>query len=154
MTEYVAGFMFEENAVALIRKNRPSWQKGLLNGIGGHVEYNELPESAMARELYEETGYNTQIDDWAKFCVLTGPDYKVHFYFTFGEVYKLETKTDEKIEVINCLDLGFNNCIPNLEWLIPMAKERFGKPGYYSVDDNITKIVWKIPVDHREDDEY
>jgi hypothetical protein len=33
----VAGFLFRNNdtEVALIRKNKPDWQKGKLNGIGG-----------------------------------------------------------------------------------------------------------------------
>ena len=34
--KYVAGFMFSEDRrlVALIRKSKPEWQKGKLNGIG------------------------------------------------------------------------------------------------------------------------
>ena len=39
MTEYVVGFMLSIDGedVALIRKERPAWQKGRLNGIGGHI---------------------------------------------------------------------------------------------------------------------
>lgn len=35
-TKYVVGFAFDLTLtmVALIRKNRPEWQMGLLNGIG------------------------------------------------------------------------------------------------------------------------
>jgi hypothetical protein len=38
--EYVCGFMFANDftEVALIRKNKPEWQRGKLNGIGGKVE--------------------------------------------------------------------------------------------------------------------
>ncbi len=37
MKNYVAGLMFSQDktCVALIVKNKPDWQKGLLNGIGG-----------------------------------------------------------------------------------------------------------------------
>jgi hypothetical protein len=39
VVEYVVGFAFDtDGRVALIRKNRPEWQAGRLNGIGGHVE--------------------------------------------------------------------------------------------------------------------
>src|SRR5205085_1283386 len=71
-THYVAGFLFDEEAanVALIRKSKPRWQAGLLNGIGGHVEANESPERAMAREFYEETGVLIPISDWKKVAVL------------------------------------------------------------------------------------
>ena len=40
MTRYVAGFLVSDDRyyVALIRKKRPAWQEGRLNGIGGHIE--------------------------------------------------------------------------------------------------------------------
>jgi len=67
---YVLGFMFNEEIteVALIRKNRPVWQAGHLNGIGGHVEPGEAPDIAMAREFLEETGAITSLGDWIKFA--------------------------------------------------------------------------------------
>jgi 8-oxo-dGTP diphosphatase len=58
MISYVVGFMFSEycNEIALIKKKRPEWQKGRLNGIGGHIEKNEVPHDAMYREFEEEAG--------------------------------------------------------------------------------------------------
>lgn len=55
---YVAGFLFSENllSVALIRKEKPAWQKGCLNAIGGKIEENETPFEAMKREFTEEAG--------------------------------------------------------------------------------------------------
>lgn len=40
MTQYCLGFAFtdHDNFVILIRKNKPAWQKGLLNGVGGESE--------------------------------------------------------------------------------------------------------------------
>lgn len=54
---YVLGFMFdhEEKHVLLIWKNRPKWQAGKLNGIGGKIEAGETPLQAMEREFTEET---------------------------------------------------------------------------------------------------
>ena len=40
----------------LIKKKRPEWQAGHWNGIGGKIEDNELPEFAIIRECFEETG--------------------------------------------------------------------------------------------------
>ncbi len=56
--DYVAGFYFSEcgERVALIRKLKPEWQRGWLNGIGGKVEPGESPLSAMVREFEEEAG--------------------------------------------------------------------------------------------------
>ena len=139
MTEYVAGFMFNRvtgydhvDKVALIRKNRPAWQAGKLNGIGGHIELNETPEGAMRREFFEETGVQTT---WKKFCVLTGPNYVVHFFYTFGVLEELKTTTDEEVVIVPISEVDVHNSISNLIWLIPMAQEKQGSPGYYSIED-------------------
>jgi hypothetical protein len=51
MTKYVVGLAFDdEGRVALIEKNRPAWQRGLLNGIGGKIEGDEMPVETMIRE--------------------------------------------------------------------------------------------------------
>lgn len=122
MTEYVAGFMFEANKVALVKKNRPKWQAGRLNGIGGHLEPNETIYEAMAREFVEETGYKTEAGDWINFNTLFGPDFKVHFFYTWGSLSYLKSTTDEEIVSILVDEITVNNAIPNLTWLIPMAK--------------------------------
>lgn len=68
---YVCGFLIcrtsQTNWVALIRKARPSWQAGRLNGIGGSIEPGETALSAMRREFEEEAG--VVIEDWrASLC--------------------------------------------------------------------------------------
>ena len=44
MTHYTVGFAFslDRQFVALIRKMRPRWQQGKLNGIGGHMNDDEF----------------------------------------------------------------------------------------------------------------
>ena len=41
--KYVVGFMFNptEDAVLLIRKTHPAWQKGKLNGVGGRIDHSK-----------------------------------------------------------------------------------------------------------------
>ncbi len=43
--------------ILLVLKDRPDWQKGRLNLVGGKVEPNEDVATAALRELKEETGY-------------------------------------------------------------------------------------------------
>lgn len=119
MTEYVAGFMFSEDKekVALILKNRPLWQRGKKNGIGGHVEPNESGYEAMVREFEEETG--VKHEDWTCFCELTGPWGVVRFYKATGYLYALSNMTDECICL--CEVRHLTNIVPNLRWLIPLA---------------------------------
>ena len=125
MTEYVAGFMFNESAgtVALVKKERPIWQCGRLNAIGGHIEDGETASQAMVREFQEETGLFTSAVDWQEFCTLRGTSFTVHFFKAMDwPLTNLKTMTDEEIVVIPTSEITPFNAIPNLQWLIPMAK--------------------------------
>ena len=42
--------------VLLVKKDRPAWQSGRLNLVGGKIEAGETPEQAALRELKEEAG--------------------------------------------------------------------------------------------------
>lgn len=129
MKSYVVGFLFDEKAlnVALIRKLRPDWQRGMLNGIGGKIEEGEETPTAMRREFREETGVDIPEEDWRLFCVLGKRDeWRVYFFCAQRpDLYKagLRNMTDEQIEVIGIYMLKHCRTIPNLQWLIPMAIE-------------------------------
>lgn len=131
MVYYVCGFCFDPNGeqIVLIKKNRPEWQSGLLNGVGGKIEENELIHEAMEREFYEETG--VVMKNWKLFCKYEGKDYTVYFHSIFSEEYdKVESKTDEEVDVYKVSELNWdmkdidrlrNRTIDNLKWLIPLA---------------------------------
>lgn len=128
MITYVAGFLFDDTEnVLLIRKARPDWQRGLLNGIGGHIESGEQPIDAMRREFIEETGIETHID-WMEFCRLSelsdDPEFRVHFFCGYRRndqrLILYSTETDEPIETHVARHLP-QDVIQNLNWLIPMA---------------------------------
>jgi len=61
---YVVGFLFSEDQsrVLLVWKNRPAWQNGKLNGVGGKIEAGETPLQAMEREFKEETYFDALIE--------------------------------------------------------------------------------------------
>ena len=131
-TAYVLGFLFSNDMkrVALIQKERPNWQKGRLNGIGGHIEENEMAIDAMSREFFEETGVKVSIYDWKKFCEMEGSGFLVKCFAARvkeeGPDPELEKKTDELPGWYSFDFLHYsapNQIIPNLKWLIPMAME-------------------------------
>jgi 8-oxo-dGTP diphosphatase len=133
--EYVLGFAFTEDfeSVALIRKNKPEWQSGKLNGIGGKVEeYDESIFHAIVREYHEETGVITNIDHWKYFTKLYGNDFArqsdnfaVHCFYIVNDaaVRLVRTTTDEVVSVYNTTHFIYQNVIDNLRWQIPMAIE-------------------------------
>ena len=69
MQRYVVGFCFDEDLkhVAIVKKNRPDYQAGLFNGIGGKIEFRETGKAAMEREFFEETGVRINQDTWVHF---------------------------------------------------------------------------------------
>lgn len=120
MKKYVVGFMCYADQVALIRKVRPKWQEGLLNGIGGHIEKNETPIKAMIREFQEETGHLEKY--WREYCVMQGTGWKVHCFVSIVNIRPvLKTTTDEMVMWETPGDETYRKMIPNLRFLIPMA---------------------------------
>lgn len=112
--------------VLLIRKNRPSWQAGLLNGLGGHVEEGETQTRAMVREFEEECGLRVGADRWNEFARLACAEgqWVVHFFRAFGiPILDARAMTDEPLEVWHCHLVPNLPTVPNLRWLIPLAAQ-------------------------------
>src|SRR5690242_14904191 len=99
MQDYVCGFLFsvDRQRVLLIRKRRPAWQAGHLNGVGGKVEPGETLADAMRREFREEAGLD--VADFHHVLSLTGSDWRGHFFRAFGGVHEARAMTDEQLEV-------------------------------------------------------
>ncbi|HSI37253.1 MAG TPA: NUDIX domain-containing protein, partial [Tepidisphaeraceae bacterium] len=76
MRLYVCSFAFPpaRDRVLLIRKNRPAWQAGKLNGVGGKIEPGETPRQAARREFEEETGLALSEEAFGHVLTLAGPD--------------------------------------------------------------------------------
>lgn len=132
--KYVVGFMFSPDlrSVALIRKLKPAWQLGKLNGIGGKVEAGEQDINAMVREFDEETGVATQPGDWAMFLNMfggpsdpSGKDFDIAFYWTRGDLTRLRSVTEEGIEVIpvDFITHGNAEFLDNIPWVVALAMD-------------------------------
>lgn len=124
--KYVCGFMFDpdRNNVVLIRKTKPTWQAGKLNGVGGKIEPMEEPYCAMVREFQEETGVETTRDDWEHFCTISGEDWVVLFFRSFHDISDVTTMEEEEIE-IHPITIS-DRVIENLKVLLPLALDQSG----------------------------
>lgn len=146
---YTVGFYFtnELDKVLLIRKAKPQWQMGRLNGIGGAFEIEDMENSSkcMAREFGEETGQSTcgtNFVSWSKFsegevCVHQGNCF-LHYMVAKGPYFKpVKINTEECIWLCTCSEFGTYtfpiDVVPNLHWLIPMALLKFTKPWWSEI---------------------
>lgn len=130
-TPYCLGFCFStdhdaQTYVALIRKVKPDWQAGKLNGIGGKVEMSDggNPVSAMVREFSEETGTMTDSFMWLPFAVMEFDSVLVYCFagrMDWEKFESLRTVTAEEVVKIRVDRVDEFDPLLNLGWLIPMA---------------------------------
>lgn len=125
MTDQVVGLVFDdESRVLLIRKNRPEWQNGMLNGIGGRVNLAEAPCRAMTRELHEETGLVIHYTNWRLLAELDTGDGSVYYYAAHipSQIMNMSRSlTDERVSRLFLSELAHFSLVPDLRWLIPFA---------------------------------
>lgn len=128
MKRYVVGFMFDDEMrnVCMIRKNRPDWQAGLLNGVGGRIELFESSIEAMKREFREETGVCTIAESWEHVCTLRFPYAEIEFFAAKSTYFfsRAETKTDEEIVKVPLIHFCSYNHVENIPHLINLSIQR------------------------------
>jgi len=130
--EYVVGFCIDlaQGQVLLVKKNRPEFQKGKWNGIGGKIEPGEQPIDAMVREFREEAGIQTAPIDWIHTITLTGNNDQADsgkpfrvYYYKMGRIYPPHESqmTDEVVSYKSYMrGLWDLPTLPNLRWIFPL----------------------------------
>lgn len=131
MKRYVLGFAFDEKRsnVVLIEKNRPEWQAGFLNGVGGKVEESDRNVyNCMGREFFEETGVFDTSGKWRMFANMTfkndvmGGVAEVYCFKMFtDEIFQCKTMESEEVKIVSVADVSNLKIINHLKTLIPMA---------------------------------
>ena len=90
----------QNNASLLISKKRPTWQAGMLNGIGGKIEPGENPLQAMIRECKEEC--NLDIEDWVVLKTVSfGKDETLTYFKAYSDMKGWKSLTDEEVVIIS-----------------------------------------------------
>lgn len=134
---YCCGLIFNKKMtkVILIKKNRPNWQKGYLNGIGGHLEQGEGGKQGMARECKQECGLDLPDYCWQSLASISGVNedgdrYICWFYYSINldKVFdKAKTLTDEEVWEIDLTMRRKMEIVCGLDWLIPLAIYDYNK---------------------------
>lgn len=129
MKEYVVGFLFSKyEHVILIKKQKPEWQKGKWNGVGGKIEAGESPLAAMIREFKEET--DIDFTDWQYSGFMEGVnnktgDWKVHLFRGRNDdnrppLCKVVSEGEEQAGWVGIEDIDKLQTITNLKYLVPL----------------------------------
>jgi NUDIX domain len=133
MKRYVLGFCFSPSmrSVVLVKKVRPSWQAGYLNGVGGKVEHLESFEDAMQREFSEEAGYFGPLK-WVQFGLLRylkSPEMEVALFWSRIEsaslpfhIHQGEQVSSHFVDIV--LQKGESQgvrVLPDVSYMLPMA---------------------------------
>lgn len=162
MQEYVLGFVFDftDKQVLLIKKTKPDWQKGLLNGIGGKVEESDLTYTdsihyAMSRECREETSANVPSESWNHFCTMVGidcpdGDWKVYCFSHIlrgSSRYKSQFQTveEEALFWVSLNEIGVterrngDQLLGNIPWLVGMALDHYINTNFRPVEVNYSR---------------
>jgi len=125
MKRYVVAFILTPDLqrVWLIRKNKPEWQKGCLNGIGGKIEEDgESPVEATVREIKEEAGITLDSSQLTTIGYMQGTnndgsEFRVDI-FTGTTSKKLSTQEEEEISLFDVRAIKEHSHIENIPMLI------------------------------------
>jgi 8-oxo-dGTP diphosphatase len=121
------GFLFSNEKVLLVKKEKPNWQKGYWNGIGGKLLPDEAPLAGMRREFHEETALDVPDARWHLVGMEGQAEYETYFYSAFepmGATLPPVPRLNDANEWLAWRELRFLDqlqVIGNLRWLIPLA---------------------------------
>lgn len=123
--DYVVGLMHDGTRMVFVKKNKPEWQAGKLNGPGGKIEDGETPAQTMTREFAEETG--VRYYHWNHFLTLSFDGGRVFFFRAAVLPQTVDRTRAMEDEVIIKYPLRYFGSptgpefIPNLSWIVPLA---------------------------------
>ena len=123
--KYTVGFLFSLNgeSVCLIKKTKPDWQKGFLNGVGGKVEEGESYINCIIREFKEEAG--VEILNWIEAGKMVSNEWEVMVYFAFDDsINNVASLTEEEVDIYNVKELSKEKVLPNVPILIGLCLNR------------------------------
>lgn len=135
--------------VLLILKDKPDWQKGRLNLVGGKVEDNESPMQAAVRELKEEAGLDPISFQPVLHCgLIFGINSLIHCVRVDVDPYDSQTLQPregetEKVEWYTFKDAWADDrLLPNLKVIVPLL--HLGVTGWKMVDQSSSTAVHGI----------
>ncbi len=112
-------YSVDHRQVVLMRRTRPVWQAGRVNGLGGRLMPGETAATAARREVREECGVD--VAEWREVLVWEDAEYVMHVMRGESEqAREARTMEDQEVFLADVHALP-HNVIDNLRWLVPLA---------------------------------
>jgi 8-oxo-dGTP diphosphatase len=109
----------DRRQVVLMRRTKPAWQAGRVNGLGGRLMPGESAAAAARREVREECGVD--VAAWREVLVWEDAEYVMHVLSAVSaEARAARTQEDQEVFLAD-VDALPPNVIDNLRWLVPLA---------------------------------
>jgi 8-oxo-dGTP diphosphatase len=123
--------------ILLIEKQKPEWQKGKYNLVGGKVEPGEDPVDAAQREFTEETGFKSPVTSVEFMGVVTGNWGSIYCFNKAVSDFIPKNEEIEKVFWTNWKKIKDDErLMPNLRVIIPLMT--MGLQGWTIVDNGTT----------------
>ena len=125
--KYTVAFIFNTtmSKVLLVHKQKPEWQLGKVNGIGGKYEEGETGEQCIQRETREESNLDIPEAAWLRVGTmrLTSGNVGVYAARYEGNLSDAVKNHHEEVEWFG-IDSLPENAISNLHWLVPLTLKK------------------------------
>lgn len=132
MKKYTVGFIFNQamTHVLLIRKTKPVEQAGLLNGIGGKFEPEDVDaEHCVSREVKEEAGLDIPSDQWFNAGYFgDNVNYRVDILtaqVSDDVLHSAQTLTEEQVSVFSIDELKSDDFVYQAEEMLEYCRRCF-----------------------------
>jgi len=131
-------FASNHNHILLIEKQKPEWQRGKYNLVGGKIEPDEDPYDAAQREFAEETGYKSPVTSVEQMGIVKGDWGKIYcFNKLVTENFIPESQGEGKVFWTDWSVIKDDSCLmPNLRVIIPLMV--MGVQNWVIIDQGIT----------------
>jgi len=124
------GFVFSSDgeSVLLIKKKRPKFLAGLLNGTGGHADGDETPVQTVSRETDEETALFIPVSEWVfLFDETFGNGVELSYFAAVSDhLDRARQTTDETIHTLPVSSLSADKMAPGCIEALILAREKLG----------------------------
>jgi 8-oxo-dGTP diphosphatase len=126
MKKFTLGFVFTPGfeKVLLVHKEKPEWQKGLMNGVGGKYEPGESAEECVSREVLEESGLEIAAELWRYVGKMKTETWCVDVLTAVWDGDPAEARKCDYEEVewvsVKCLS---EKTLSNIPWLVAMCQD-------------------------------